>query len=237
MTLSAVRRRTWALGVLAVAVAVGLCLIGAWQWRVAFPPADASTLPAGPAVPAQDLLPPGQPLLAAAVGREVTASGRYEPGLALRVTGRVLDGRPGTWQLVPLRTPSGAALPVVRAFVARGTEPPAVPTGTVTVTGRVQPPFLPADRTAATADDAVAAVDTAELVNRWGAPIHPAYVVAETEAPPPEAAPERVPALPSEVHSSVRLRNLAYAVQWFVFAGFVLLFWVRLARDDVRSSR
>jgi len=36
--------------------------------------------------------------------------------------------------------------------------------------------------------------------------------------------------------SSLRLQNASYAVQWLAFAGFVVFFWWRALRDDVRGE-
>lgn len=33
------------------------------------------------------------------------------------------------------------------------------------------------------------------------------------------------------------LRNLAYAVEWFVFAGFALFIWYRMVRDEAIDRR
>jgi hypothetical protein len=34
---------------------------------------------------------------------------------------------------------------------------------------------------------------------------------------------------------NLRLQNASYAVQWLLFAGFVIFFWLRMLRDDLRE--
>lgn len=216
------------LGLLALALAVGFSWIGLWQWRVGVHQGDPR-LPDDPPVAVAELAPTGERLRADAVGRRVVAAGRY--GQSLLVPDRQ---RGGWWVLAELRTATGSVLPVVRGRTAEPTAPPP-PAGEVTVTGRLQPPQgtppgaepLPAGQ--------VASIDTADLVNRWGGPIHPAYVVLEQEFPPPARRLTLVPATPLAPATTYDLRNLAYAVQWWLFAGFALLLWWRVARVPEQS--
>jgi cytochrome oxidase assembly protein ShyY1 len=45
------------------------------------------------------------------------------------------------------------------------------------------------------------------------------------------AQPERVPA-PQPQRSGLAWRNLAYALQWWVFAAFALVLWWKMVRQD-----
>jgi surfeit locus 1 family protein len=45
--------------------------------------------------------------------------------------------------------------------------------------------------------------------------------------PPPE---------PGDVSWTVGLRNLAYAVQWWVFGAFAVFMWWRMATESVAAS-
>ena len=55
----------------------------------------------------------------------------------------------------------------------------------------------------------------------------PAPAVASTPVQPPVSA---------DSTASIRLQNASYAVQWLLFAGFVVFFWVRMLRDDLRGA-
>jgi hypothetical protein len=54
----------------------------------------------------------------------------------------------------------------------------------------------------------------------------------------PAAAVAAAPVLPpvtQQAGGNLRLQNASYAVQWLLFAGFVVFFWARMLRDDLRE--
>ena len=71
------------------------------------------------------------------------------------------------------------------------------------------------------------------LVNRWPYPLITGFVVQQTESPVTGARPAPVP--PPTPADGLDLRNLSYAVQWWLFAMFGLWLWWRLVRDDHRG--
>ena len=149
----------------------------------------------------------------------------------MRVPDRQLDGRIGSWLVVPLRLDDGGAVPVVRGWVAAPDRPPA-PLGEVTVTGRLLPPEEKPARAAGQAADEVPAVDVTALGSRWAVELHEGFVLARAEDPAPAAAPVRVPesnAVPSD--TGAPFSNLGYALQWWAFAAFVGYLWWRIVRE------
>jgi hypothetical protein len=52
---------------------------------------------------------------------------------------------------------------------------------------------------------------------------------------PPGAGSAPAPAQLPAGEPGLALRNLSYAVQWWLFAAFGLFFWYRLVRDDHRG--
>ena len=50
----------------------------------------------------------------------------------------------------------------------------------------------------------------------------------------PAPQPERVPP-PQQQPTGVAWRNVAYAVQWWVFAGFALVLWWKMVRQDAQE--
>jgi cytochrome oxidase assembly protein ShyY1 len=45
-----------------------------------------------------------------------------------------------------------------------------------------------------------------------------------------------VPPISGDAPAGLRLQNASYAVQWVLFAAFVVFFWWRLLRDDLRGA-
>ncbi|MFJ6212249.1 SURF1 family protein [Streptomyces sp. NPDC092296] len=230
-------------------IAVLLCLwLGTWQLgrfedrvdthrdtdRAAAAPVAAAPLATVLGSPAQ--------VRTDTVGREVTAIGSYDAAHQLLVPQRSVDGKDGYYVLTPLRTADGPAVAVVRGWHAGapGTAaPPAAPTGRVTVTGRLQAP-----ETSGT-DGAVAGglpagqlgmISPATLVNVLPYGVYDGWVAAD-DAP---AGLTAVPTVQPEGGDGLTLRafqNLGYTLEWFVFAGFVVFMWFRLARREAETAR
>lgn len=229
------------LALLALVLVVGAVFgwLGSWQLGVARDrgaEAAARAARARPAVPIEQLLQPQRAFPPQADARLVTARGAYQPGRTVLVTERLQRGRAGWWVVTALRTDAGALLPVVRGWVATADDatalPSAVPAGPVSLQGVLQADDPPADRTLDLPVGQLAQVDAADLVNRWGAPIFNGYLLLGAEqAAPSVTQPERVPP-PAYVPQGIAWRNAAYAVQWWVFAGFALLLWWKMVRQD-----
>jgi surfeit locus 1 family protein len=218
-----------------------------------------------PRVPVEQVLQPQQGFPVVADGRRVDVRGRYDPGRHVLVSGRLQHGVSGWWVVTAVRTSAGAWLPVVRGWVASPADATAsasrVPTGPVRLEGVLQPDDPPAEATgsdagsdaasAAASDGApdggtpagaaprrLAALDAAELVNLWGPPIYNGFLVLTAEqatgtAPP---GPQRVPP-PTLRPSGLAWRNVAYAVQWWVFAAFALVLWWKMVQQDARERQ
>ncbi|TMR91745.1 SURF1 family protein [Nonomuraea basaltis] len=233
---------------LTIGVLIAFILLGRWQLGVfqdSGKPLAASD--PGPAA-AATLAPVGAQLSGEAVGRRVTAEGVYEAGRQLLVADRRADvdapggnvsRDDGYWVLTPLKLDDGTLMPVVRGWVARSDDPAvaAVPQGRVTVAGRLRPQQgtdsvqrraegLPAGQ--------VQTVSSGELVNLWaGQRIRTGYVVAQ----PPSGSLTQVKVDPPVVGGTLTWRNLAYAANWWIFAGFAVFMWFHFVRDAVRTDR
>ena len=219
---------------LTVLLVIVMAWLGWWQLgraqAQARPPAQSDHAPA----PLDDLTAPRQSLPGDAVGRLATASGAYDAGHQLLVADRERAGRPGFWLLTPLRLADGAALPVVRGWVANPADPAAaVPSGQVTVTGRLQPSEPPGPPAVEAPGGQVSTVTTAELVSVLPYPLYDGYLLLAEQTPSSQAAPVAPPAPPP---GRLDLQNLAYALQWWLFALFTIFIWWRLLRDPRRDS-
>lgn len=230
------------LGLLAlIVVAAVVCVrLGAWQIDRAFERADvarqaeeAAAAEAGP-TPLGDMLDPGAHVMGAMVGQPVEAVGTFDPEQEVLVPGRLVAGEQGYLVVTPLRVASDDAwLPVVRGWVAQPTDVAPAPDGEVRVAGAVtageawEPEALPAGQ--------VDSISPAYFAGVWGTPIFNAYLV-QSDPDPAAAGMVGVP-LPSLDGGGVDIRNLAYAIEWYVFGAFALLVWYRLVREEALVRR
>ena len=235
--------RWLALLVAAAALAAGCVAAGRWQLdrfeqRRAEKALVTANLDRAP-VPVEELLDPDRPVGRDLTWRGVTATGRYDAGEELLVRNRTLQRRLGFHVLTPLVTDEGTALLVNRGWVpAAGSarerpEVPAPPSGEVAVTARLRegerggpsPADLPAGE--------VNRIDVATISHRLGYPVYAGYAELVGQDPAPSGdLPELLP--PPEPGLGP---HLAYAVQWFLFAGLVPVGLVLLARQETRGRR
>lgn len=224
------------LGLLAIVLVVGAAFVwlGRWQLGVAESTAHREAVEeARSRTPAEltAVLQPHAPFRDDLSSRPVTASGRYAGDGQLLVPDRRLDGVPGLWVLTPFVVDgSGATLPVVRGFVTHPGAAAPPPTGGLTITGGLAPGESPSS--APVPAGQIGSVDLSLLVNTWPGDLYNAFVFLESETPAPAAGAQltRVPTPVGE--AGVRWRNAAYAVQWWIFAGFALWLWVRMVREE-----
>lgn len=213
------------LGGLLLIVAFGV--LSWWQWQRA-----QRDEVVRPVQPWGEVFAPGQPPSTDDYGAHVTVTGTYDATHQLLVE----HGR-GFWVVTPLRTADGAVVAIGRADVESATAPAVadITPGTVTVVGWAQPfegdPGTPSSLPPGRSDRLTEAAfgSSYDLADGW--------VALESQTPPPavEAAPVP-PAVGGTGSTGLRLQNLSYAFQWLVFAGFVVFFWARMLRDDLRQA-
>ncbi|WP_169982978.1 SURF1 family protein [Microbispora sp. H10836] len=240
--------RLVALHLLVIGVLVSFTFLGRWQLGV-FEASGAPRRAPDPApVAVTELTQVGRHVSGAAISRKVTATGTFDAANQLLVADRVADvdapgGRAarggGFWLLTPLRLADGTVVPVVRGWVATAADPAAaVPEGAVTVTGRLRPAEQTDDvmRSGNLPRGQVATVSTAELINVWpDARVRDGFVVVTAQEPPSRATPVAVSA-PTQ-GGGFTWRNLAYALQWWIFALFAVYMWFHFVRDALRGRR
>ncbi|GAA3670045.1 SURF1 family protein [Nocardioides ginsengisoli] len=226
------------LGLLCVSIAIGMGVwqYDAWQTRRAAERVDLTHLAP---IPIQDVIGPDDPFPTKGLGRQVDVRGEFvAKGTVLISDRESSDGKPGLWLVTPLSVgaPDAPAVPVVRGWVAEGTDLaslPAPPTGPVDVVGWLQPP-----ESGAVDDDPNDAVlpslRIADLIQRLGGQdLYGAYLVAKEPLTTDAAAGvghATLDALP-EASRFTALRNILYAIEWWVFAAFAAFLWFRYVRD------
>lgn len=235
---TALQPRWLALLVVVLVLCAVFAWLGSWQLGVAQSKGvlqAAREQQARPEQPVDEVLLPQQPFTSDLDGRKVTATGTYDAAEQVLVPERLQRGVPGWWVVTALRTSSGL-LPVVRGWVPSpthpGTSPSAVPTGPVSLRGVLQPDDGAPAQVSTLPAGQLPQIDAADLVNRWGGPIYNGYVLlagqqAAVNGPQPEPVPAPTPTSPG-----IAWRNAAYAVQWWVFAGFAVLLWWKMVRQE-----
>lgn len=235
---------------LVLVIDVAFVLLGRWQLGVAqHTGEDPQSVATGPARPLTEVLAPHSGFPNDASNTVVTMTGTYAADGQVLVAPRRLAGVTGAWVVTPLRVSgTGAVIAVLRGFVAgeSGAAPvpsvgtvPAPPQGVVTVVGTLAPPESPAPSPDPANPDVLASVDMSVLVNRWAPPAYNAFVFATGEARDgravaADAGLTKVP--PPATSRPLELRNAAYAVQWWLFAGFALWMWWKMVRNAAVAS-
>lgn len=221
-------------------VAVGFCIfmglwqLGAYDSRQEHERADKQQVPR---VALSGLWGPDQPFEARLNHRPVTATGTFAPATEqVWVTGKEQGGRTGAWLLAPLLVDGDDhALLVVRGWAPAATDFPAVPPGEVTIDAVLQP----GEAGGAAYDPdrrEIGSVRIPALTNELPYDLYSGFAVSTSASaaggldlvPPPE---------PGDVSWTVGLRNLAYAVQWWVFGLFAVFMWWRMSTESVAASR
>lgn len=234
--------RWLALTCLALLLVVAFVWLGFWQLSRAQAFRQPSSVSDPGPVAVSTLSPPAGDLPGESVGRRVVAQGSYDAAQGFVVPHRQQDGRDGYWVVGVLRLPDGSGLCVLRGWTAAATPTPAAPpSGTVTVQGRLAG-SEPADGGLAVGTSLPAgqlpAVNPVNLLDRVSYPVHDGYLVAMGQQPADPAALTPVPAQPPGADvPGFFLQHLGYVGLWWLFALFVVAFWIRLLRDDLRGER
>ncbi len=226
------------LHLVAVAAVAAMTLAGWWQlevWRDQ-QALDQRQQVAQTPVPLNSVLGPDDAVGAESDAVTVRITGRYAPADEQFL----LPGRAGgTWVVSPLLVEdTDAAVLVVRGAVDGDTPAPLLPltpSGRVDVTGVVQAsePF----DTDVGPGRQIEALNVAVLVSEVPYDLYSGYVVRTAQDPPdPDESTAVSPTLPDPSWQA-GVRNLVYAVQWWVFAAFTAFMWWRVARDRVQDHR
>ena len=222
-------------------LAVLVCVLAArWQWDRAHR-SEADAVPEGPVVALADLDP-----RSTFSGMRVGITGEFDSENEVLVAPRARDGQAGAWVLTPLLpsagesgSSSGAADPattavaVVRGWVPAGQRPAPAPEGTVEIVGVLVADARQPDAAVTPTDPpTLEVVDTGALSDHAGYPVRSGWF-ALTDLQP-DAAGQPMPLQVTELPGAgvgLNWRNAAYALQWVVFAAFVIFFWHRFRRD------
>ena len=208
--------------VLALAAILFAGLLGKWQYDVWSDHRDdqSAQIAQQSPRPLDDVLGPDAAFTNDAVGRPVTFTGRWDDAHTAVV--RSGDQR---WVVTPVQVGDSAIL-VARGSTQAGQAAEPV-SGQVTVTGWLQP--------SADGGDGSVGVRVADFVQEADTDLYSGYVIAKTPLDP-GLDPITLSQLP-QPDSFTSIRNLLYALEWWVFAAFAAFVWWRWCRDEIARVR
>lgn len=231
-----------ALVCVSIAVGMGVWQYDAWTARRA---AERVDLTRADPVPITEVFGPDDPFPRAGLGRPVTITGTFLDAGTVLVDGRDdAEGRSGRWLVTPISVGAAdaPAVPVVRGWVPDGAELadlPKPPAGEVDLVGWLQPTEAGAEPDDDPGDRVLPALRIADLVQLLdGQDMYGGYVIAEQPTTSDAAAGVEAADLDQlpPVSRFTGLRNILYAVEWWLFAAFAAFLWWRYVRDATREA-
>lgn len=199
-------------------------VLGIWQLNV-YNSQGADAAQARAALPAVELssVAPASQSVIDGYGRTVMFSGRYQAKLQLLVP---VEGSAGKFRVLSgLVQDDGSVVPVIRGVI-QSESAPAPPTGTLDQMGVLLPSEEASDRTPAPGQ--IQTVRLASLSQVWNRPMVAGFVTLSSADAAAQGIAATAPILPE---GQGRLRNGAYALQWWVFGAFAMAMAIRMARD------
>jgi surfeit locus 1 family protein len=225
--------RLWAGHLLMVVLVAAAALLGLWQldaWQTRRAD-EARDLTRADPVALSSVMGPDEPFPGRSVGQPVSLEGDWVPAGTVFVSGREHDGREGYWMVTPLAIGGSAdpALPVVLGWVTEPGSAPSPPDGHAGLVGWLQPPEGTGAVDDDPTDDVLPQLRIADLVQHVDQDLYGAYAVAQHGV---DGLPAADLAQLPDAGRFTAIRNLLYAIEWWVFGGFAVLIWWRWVQDN-----
>lgn len=215
-------------------IGMGLWQAGVYDSRQEHEQADQQTVPR---VALTDVWQPDEAFTGVLNHRPVRVEGEFAPASEqIWVTDKVQDGKTGVWLLAPFMVGGdGEALLVVRGWAPRAGDFPDVPTGSVTIDAVLEPgdgSGEPFDRVTRT----IGSVRIPSILNETTYDLYAGFAIS-TDAASSGGLELVPPPVPGDVSWTVGVRNLAYALQWWVFGLFAAFMWWRMSTETIAAGR
>lgn len=214
-------------------VVMGLWQAGVYDNRQHDEQADKRSVPR---VALTDLWSPDAPFTGVLNHRPVTIEGTFAPTAdQFWVTDKEQDGQVGAWLLAPLNVSGGDTMLVVRGWSDEIGEFPEVPAGLVAIDAVLEP----GESSAGAFDDkqrSIGSVRIPSLINEVSYDLYSGFAISE-DAATSGGLDLVAPPVPSDVPWTKGLKNLAYALQWWVFGLFAAFMWWRMCTETIAATR
>jgi len=218
---------------LAISIAAGLWQYGTYSDDRA--DAARSLVDAEP-VALSSLMGGDSPFPGDSVGQPVRLTGTWLPEGTVYVSGQYHDKVRGYWVVTPVVI-GKSAIPVVRGWSAKPSapQPSASP---VTLTGWLEPSEAQGEADADPHDDVITSMRIPSITQHVDVDLYSAYVVekpfpGEGGATMPGGLAPVGPTHHPDVSGFTGLRNLLYALQWWVFGILALYIWWRWCQEQL----
>lgn len=249
--------RMVALHLLALVATTGAAWLGLWQYDAwqAGRDAQAQDIANAEPKPLSEVMSADDPYPGDAISQPVQFEGTWVEGETFFVSGREQDGKRGHWVVTPVAVSTGStneqsgsssgqqpALLVVRGWTREPRDAAPMPIGPVSVTGWLQPPEGSGNQDPDPGDDVLPELRIADAIQRIDQDLYGAYAIAEeisTDSTGADATAGLVPVTPDSLpqpSTFTALRNLLYALEWWVFGGFAVFIWWRWCRDEIARA-
>lgn len=210
-----------------IVICVLFFFLGKWQWDRTQNILEAERAAAAEPVAAEVVL--ADELRSEDYGRTLNSSGVFIPTNQVRVVNRLTDGSAdaevGEWIVSQFRTTSGINVAVVRGWVPSGSDF-VTPATSVNISGVMQPneAFYEGSDSSSTE---VVVIDSQALEELWKVNLSDGFIVLQDQSPMSSGEPVPVPATISTGDVPFPLQNFFYAIQWWVFAAFAVVLFIR----------
>ncbi|WP_082748136.1 SURF1 family protein [Nocardioides jensenii] len=248
------RPKYWGFHLLALVLVGIACGLGVWQlnaWQ-AHRAAEARDLTRIEPEQLTDVIGADDPFPGRKVGQPVVVRGSWVPQSTLFVSGREHDGDQGYWVMTPVAIDGqdGAALLVVRGWTPDVDDAPPAPSGATAFVAWLQPTEGTGQVDDDPDDDVLPQVRMADALQHVDQDLYGAYAVVANDVADGDwphgdtavndgtegLAAASLDQLP-EVGRTTALRNLLYAIEWWVFGLFAGFIWWRWVSDETERLR
>lgn len=226
----AVTPRWIALALLALVLMVACVFLGRWQFTRTQDILAAERAALAAPVSATELAAPGAGIESTDLGRTVIVTGRFTGDQVAIANRASTTGAAGQWVVAGVKLEDGSEIAVNRGWVASGDLPAAE--GEVRITGIYQPDEefyagAPVD------GPTLSTISATVLAERWGTALRPGFVTLVSQEPS-VSSPVPVPATVETAGVPFPWQNFGYAFQWWAFAIFVAVIYLRLLWVNAR---
>ncbi|WP_433168924.1 SURF1 family cytochrome oxidase biogenesis protein [Kribbella sp. CA-247076] len=233
----------WIAAALAIVILAGVCVqLGRWQFHRLDERKDRNDVTranlAAPPAPIDQIVGQDGVVGDRHAWRTAVVTGRYDASKQIVLRYRNVKDRPGFEIVTPLVLPDGKAVLVDRGFLARqGAELapgtiPAVPSGEVTITGRLRRSERGGSTNGGTPDNGTARlINGPDYAKALGLDLYDGYLTIDQQQPANDPAFGTLPG--PEIDDGP---HFFYGLQWFFFALLALGGLIYFSRQDTRGD-